>query len=214
MAAPGTYRGYFFCKIRLSTLFLPFDQLYEGELFRSDMAPDTDIQPPSPPANSPVSVAEQYGKPLERYLMRRIRDGQDVRDLAQEVYLRLLRVGKAELAGDSPAYLYWIASHVVYEFKLRAKRERVVFDSDAVDALTEHPAEVERDPISEELDREGQLNRALKRLPPAYRAVILMHKRDGLSFEEVARELQLSKHTVKKYVGRALAALRAAKWEL
>jgi RNA polymerase sigma-70 factor (ECF subfamily) len=164
---------------------------------------------------SPVSVAEQYGKPLERYLMRRVRDGQDVRDLAQEVYLRLLRVGKAELAtGDSPAYLYWIASHVVYEFKLRAKRERVVFDSDAVDALTEHPPEVERDPIGEGLDLEGQLSRALKRLPPAYRAVILMHKRDGLSFAEVANELQLSKHTVKKYVGRALAALRAAKWEL
>jgi RNA polymerase sigma factor (sigma-70 family) len=178
------------------------------------MTADPDIQPAAPAAESPVSVAEQYGKPLERYLLRRVRDGQDARDLAQEVYLRLLRVGKAELsAGDSPAYLYWIASHVVYEFKLRARRERVIFNSDAVDALTERPPELERDPIGEEFDLEAQLNRALKRLPAAYRAVLLMHKRDGLSFAEVAQELRLSKHTVKKYMGRALAALRAAKWE-
>lgn len=179
------------------------------------MAADSEIQPVSPAPDASVSVAEQYGKPLERYLMRRIRDGQDVRDLAQEVYLRLLRVGKGELAaGDSPAYLFWIASHVVYEFKLRARRERVIFDSDAADAQAEHPQEMARDPLSEELDITGQLDRALKRLPPAYRAVILMHKRDGLSFAEVAQELQLSKHTVKKYVGRALAALRAAKWDV
>ncbi len=178
------------------------------------MTPESDRPLAAPPVDSPVSVAEQYGKPLERYLMRRVRDGQDARDLAQEVYLRLLRVGKGELAaGDSPAYLFWIASHVVYEFKLRARRERVIFDSDAVDARTENPQEIERDPIGEELDLEGQLTRALKRLPPVYRAVILMHKRDGLSFAEVAEALQLSRHTVKKYVGRALAALRAAKWE-
>lgn len=179
------------------------------------MATDTDTRPEATPASTSVSVAEQYGKPLERYLLRRVRDGQDARDLAQEVYLRLLRVGKAELAaGDSPAYLFWIASHVVYEFKLRAQRERVIFDSQVVDAWSEQPPQVERDAIGRELDLNRQLERALKRLPPVYRAVIVMHKRDGLSFTEVAQQLGLSKHTVKKYVGRALAALRAGKWDL
>lgn len=178
------------------------------------MAVDSDPKPAMAPRDSAVSVAEQYGKPLERYLMRRIHNGQDVCDLAQEVYLRLLRVGKAELtAEDSPAYLFWIASHVVYEFKLRARREPVIFDSDALDARAEQLPVSERDSMQDELDLQGQLNRALKRLPPAYRAVLLLHKRDGLSFAEVAQQLGLSKHTVKKYVGRALAALRAAKWE-
>ncbi len=179
------------------------------------MAADHDIDPHSPAADALVSVAEQYGKPLERYLMRRLRGGQDVRDLAQEVYLRLLRTGKAELAaGDSPAYMYWIASHVLYEFKLRARRERVQFDSDALEALTERPAQMHQDVIGEDLNLEHQLDRALKRLPATYRAVILLHKRDGFSFAEVATRLNLSKHTVKKYVGRALAALRAGRWEV
>jgi RNA polymerase sigma-70 factor (ECF subfamily) len=179
------------------------------------MAAEHDIEPRPCAADSLVSVAEQYGKPLERYLMRRLRDGQNVRDLAQEVYLRLLRTGKAELAaGDSPAYMYWIASHVLYEFKLRARRERVQFDSDALDALTEQPADVTRNAMEEELNLETQLDRALKSLPPTYRAVILLHKRDGLTFAEVAERLNLSKHTVKKYVGRALSALRAGRWEV
>lgn len=180
---------------------------------RSDMTDDADKLKAAAPG-VPVSVAEQYGKPLERYLARRMRGGQDARDLAQEVYLRLLRVGKADLAKDSPAYLYWIASHVVYEFKLRARRERVSFDSEVLDAWTEHPPQVAPDAMSEGLNLEHQLDRALKQLQPTYRAVILLHKRDGLSFAEVATQLGLSKHTVKKYVGRALAALRAAKWEI
>ena len=164
-------------------------------------------------ATASSSLAEQHGKELQRYLARRLNGAQEARDLAQEVYLRLLRVGKQDLARDSPAYLYWIASHVVYEFKLRARRSPVTFDSEAVEARTEKPDEVLPDQLGESLSLRRELESALKPLPPTCRAVLLLHKRDGMSYEEVAKTLAISPHTVKKYVCRALAALRARKWE-
>src|SRR5688572_8526603 len=84
------------------------------------------------------SVAEEYGADLQRYLMRRLHDAQNARDLAQEVYLRLLRVGSGELVHNRQAYLYRTAAHVVYEFRMRARQSPVSFDSEAVDHWAEY----------------------------------------------------------------------------
>ena len=63
------------------------------------------------------------------------------------------------------------------------------------------------------LDTQRQLAAILDELPPLYRAILLLQKRDGMSYVEIAKELDLSVHTVEKYLFRALALVRAAKWE-
>ena len=45
------------------------------------------------------------------------------------------------------------------------------------------------------------------------RAVFVLRKRDGLSYTEIARALDISVHTVKKYLARAVAQCRSARWE-
>lgn len=162
------------------------------------------------------SVWRQYSRWLHRYLVRCLRhyDTQSAGDLAQEVYLRLLRVEKGEPVRNYQAYLYRIASHVVYEFKLRARREIVCFDSEAVEDWDQYPVTVTPDPIGEQVSAERQIDRALAQLPPASRAILLMHKRDGLEYTEIAQRLGLSVNMVHKHLTRALAMLRAAKWDL
>ncbi len=44
--------------------------------------------------------------------------------------------------------------------------------------------------------------------PPVCRTIILRHFRDGLTFSEIARELQVSETTVYKHLRRALESLR------
>jgi len=61
------------------------------------------------PARNWASRCGPVCKELQRYLARRLHDPRNARDLAQEVYLRLLRVGKEELARERPRYLYWVA---------------------------------------------------------------------------------------------------------
>jgi len=99
-------------------------------------------------------VWQQYGQWLQRYLARCLRhhDAASAQDLAQEVYLRLLRVDKGEPVRNWQAYLYRIASHVVYEFKMRARQEIVSFDSEAVENWEEQTPAGASDPAGERFE--------------------------------------------------------------
>jgi RNA polymerase sigma-19 factor, ECF subfamily len=157
------------------------------------------------------SAFEQYWRGLHKFLMRRLRSSHNAQDLAQEAYLRLLRVEDVELIRQPQAYLYRIASNLAYEFRLREQNAPVTFDSEVLEDLAEHPFE----PLVDEIDRLGaqeQLEFVLGQLPPMYRAVFVLRKRDGLSYAEIGKRLQLSVHTVKKYLSRAVAQCRAADW--
>jgi RNA polymerase sigma factor (sigma-70 family) len=82
--------------------------------------------------------------------------------------------------------------------------------------MIDHAAERIRDPAAREPDEQIHQERLVKavlaQLPPLYAAILVMKKRDGLSYEEIARALQISVHTVKKYLFRAVAQARAANW--
>lgn len=169
---------------------------------------------PKKPSNPSASLArlvyERYDRELQRFLLRRSDGGrQSARDLAQEVYLRMLRVDDATLLHNPQGYMYRIASHVVYESLLKTEMEPVTFDSEIMASAGERPSSLPADTAEAQLEIHAQLKAALTRLPPVYRQVILLHKREGLSYKEVAQQLGLSVHTVKKYVFRALAQVRA-----
>jgi len=52
------------------------------------------------------------------------------------------------------------------------------------------------------------LERTLEQLSPKVRACFLLHRRDGLSVDEIAKQLGISRPMVKKYLVRALMRLR------
>lgn len=164
------------------------------------------------PAGSTGPGFEQYWLGLHRFLTRRLRSAHHAQDLAQEVYLRLLRVEDSELVRQPQAYLYRIASNLAYEFQLREKKAPVTFDSEVLDHLAEHPLEPLTDELGERLGASQQLEHVLMQLQPMYRAVFILRKRDGLSYPEIAKALDLSVHTVKKYLARAIVQCRAADW--
>ena len=53
-----------------------------------------------------------------------------------------------------------------------------------------------------------QLQRALDRLPAKVQAAFMLHRRDGLSFDEISQELGVSRALAKKYILTALVQLR------
>jgi RNA polymerase sigma-70 factor (ECF subfamily) len=150
----------------------------------------------------------QYHKALHQFLMQRLRNAEDAADLAQEVYLRMLRVEKQELVRSPRDYLYGIASHVVYQFKFRHRRELVTFDSEAVDQAVDAPAEIYADEVVDRVGAQQHLEWALSQLPPMQRAVLWLRRCDQLSDQEIAQRLNLSVHTVKKYLFKAQARMR------
>src|SRR5258706_12017722 len=71
-------------------------------------------------------VAEQYGT-LLAFFRRRSRLAADAADLAQEVYLRMLRVNNPESIRNPQAYLFTVANNLAMEQgALNGRRAKVV----------------------------------------------------------------------------------------
>jgi RNA polymerase sigma factor (sigma-70 family) len=160
---------------------------------------------PLPADEFAASVHARFHEELHRFLARRLGNDQEVRDLTQEVYLRLLRLDRAELIRQPEAYVYTIAAHVLHQFRMRIYASPVTFDSEAMQLAAEAPQQIQPDRQAERLNAEREVARILQRLPPTHRAVLVLCKRDGCSYEEVAQRLSISVHTVKKYLFEAKA---------
>lgn len=154
-------------------------------------------------------VVETYGPLLHRFLVKRLRAGEDAQDVAQEVYLRLLRLERSDLIRQPAAYVYFIASQIVGEQRLREAKRPVIYDSD----LLEHAADLgvpgDRDQLPDQEHARRELKRLLAKLSAAHRAVFLLRKRDGYSTQEIAEKLKMSHFKVKRYLVEANAQLES-----
>jgi RNA polymerase sigma-70 factor (ECF subfamily) len=156
---------------------------------------------------------EEFGGELQRFLTRRLRCAHTARDLAQDVYLRFMLVSRREGIRKPQAFLYQLASNLIYKYATRQRHTQVVYDSDLLEAADQRTAvEADADP-GDRLSSAQELERILKPLPKVYRAVLLMRKRDGLSPEEIAQRLGFSKKTVYEYLTRAIAQVKEARLE-
>jgi RNA polymerase sigma factor (sigma-70 family) len=148
---------------------------------------------------------------VQRFLLRRVGNRNDADDLSQEVFARLMRVDNADLIRNPLAYLLGIAAHVVREFRQRKQHQCVIFDSDIADSLSDNlevsPRSHGVQPV-DQLELQNWLDDALKQLPPTHQTVLLLVKRDGLSYDEAASTTGLSVHTIEKYLVEARARLR------
>jgi RNA polymerase sigma-70 factor (ECF subfamily) len=150
----------------------------------------------------------EHGGALQAFLYRRVRRPSDAAELAQEVYVRLLRVPDIWEIRDLGAYLYTVASNLARDHARRERRDGTVFDVDDPQVqgeLTELPG------VAEHLDAEQftkQLREVLHQLPPKCRAAIVMQYWQGLSYEEIAQRLGVSTHMVKKYLSQAMVHCR------
>jgi RNA polymerase sigma factor (sigma-70 family) len=157
----------------------------------------------------------RYGPELQQYLLRRLPRAQDAEDVIQEVFMRLLRIKDSTFVRDPRAYIYGIALHVVREFRMRAERTGtwITFDPETIRSLADHPDEVPPDDMAERLSLQREIEQVLRQLPALHKSIFLLHKRDGYSYEEIARQLGLSIHTVDKYLVQAKAWIRTMRWD-
>lgn len=148
--------------------------------------------------------AEEWHGDLVKFLSHRMSSPADAQDLAQEVYLRLLRVDRHDLVRRPRSYLLRIAANVLYEWRLKAHYDQHV----SIDVLDEmHSAEnPERDTLAA-LRRE-RLSEELNRLPMPARIALVLQVRDGLTYEEIAVKMSVTPRMVKRYLLSAFARLR------
>lgn len=155
-------------------------------------------------------LERQHGQRLRQFFARRLRGAAAdvVPDLAQETFLRLLRVDRHELIRSGEAYLFTVALHV---FRQHTLRRAAVPEAVEIDALAdEAQPEGRDDPVvrAETQQCLEELQSALEQLSPKARTTMLLHRRDGYTLEEIGRHLGISRAMAVKYLGQALAHCR------
>jgi RNA polymerase sigma-70 factor (ECF subfamily) len=145
---------------------------------------------------------------LRTFLGRRVRRQEDIEELVQEVYVRMLAVRDIENVRNPEGYLYTVAANLAKEHALR---ERVAQQSVDVDdpSVQEHLAELPA--FGTYIDAEARIKRlreVLRELPPKCYAAVVMAHWYGMSYEAIAERLDVSPHMVKKYLSQALMHCR------
>ena len=172
---------------------------------------------PTSPRNPESSFAAEmqtlYGADLYFFLLSRLKNEQDAKDVVQEIYLRLLRLGPGELVRDPHAYVYFVASQVLAQFRMRAKLSPLVYDSALLRSYERHPAEVGRDGVANGWLAQVEVEELLGALPSMHREVFMLRKLDELSWTQIAARLKISVHTVKKYLCEANARISVMRRE-
>lgn len=141
---------------------------------------------------------------LTRFLERRVPARIDAQDLAQEVYLRLLRVEGFDSIAEPQAYLYRVASNVATEWRLRACHAK----PHSADELESLMAEASPESAIDEAQFAAQLDAALRPLPPMVRGVLFLKLRDGLTHQEIAEQMGITVRVVRRCVTKGYVELR------
>lgn len=142
---------------------------------------------------------------LSRFLRVRLSvSAADIDDVAQEVFLRLLRYDRVDLVEHAQAYLFKVAANVTSEWATRSSRRRP-HSAEWLVSLVD-PA----DPQAE-VDREAHeavARQALASLPDRPREILRLLHHEMLTHDQIASRLGISSRIVKRDIIRSYAALR------
>lgn len=155
-------------------------------------------------------LATRHGRRLRRFFENRLPDRADAPDLAQEVFLRLMRVDHHESIRSPEAYLFTVASHVLQQHLLRQSSvpRAVEISQMLADLQLASPGDSETSADAQQ--RLAAVERVLEGMPKRFSATLLLHRFGGFTIEEIAQQLGVSRPAAKKYLARALAQCQLA----
>lgn len=136
----------------------------------------------------------RYYRPLCLYALHYLEDVSAAEDVVQDCFISFWE--KAPETAPVRSYFYAMVKNRCIDI-LRATKPSAPLPED----LPEEQA-VERS------ENEARLWTAIGQLPERRRQCLILSKRDGLSYKEIAEELGLSERTVRNHVARAMASLR------
>lgn len=145
---------------------------------------------------------------LKAFFLRRVRHRADATDLAQEVYLRMLRIKDISAIRDSEAYLYSVASNLAKEHARADRRRGVSVDIEDITIQEQLAQRVKFDGDILAAQQVDRLRVVLRGLPPKCHAAVVLQYVQGLSHQQIAERMQVTPRMVKQYVAQALGLCR------
>jgi RNA polymerase sigma-70 factor (ECF subfamily) len=163
------------------------------------------------------SLVERHQRRAFAIAMGLVRDENDARELVQDAFLRVYK-GLGSFQGSSSffTWLYRIVTNLAIDLMRKpGRRDAELVDTQAIEEDAEFPL-VSRidgaDPMDVLRRQEiaARIQSALDALPPYHRGVILMREVEGMSYEEMAQAMGVSKGTIMSRLFHARQKLQRA----
>lgn len=153
----------------------------------------------------------QYRDKIIGFFVQFIGDQEQAKDLMQDVFLKLLN-SKSDLEQvvDMDGYIYQMCRNRAYDHLKKAYRDKnykeylfnkLNFSSQQVSPEAEQQMDIEH--------YHEILEQSLRKLPNQQRLIFILSKKEGLSHQKIAEQLNLSPITVRNHLHRAMKQLRA-----
>ena len=145
-----------------------------------------------------------YSARVYRFAYTYLRDRAAAEEIVQDCLLKIWEK-RAGLRDDTPlkGYLFTIAHNLILN-QLRQQRRHQLYEHGVRAA---DPTEAVAGNAVEYAELEVCYQAALEKLPPKRRQVFVMSRQQGLSYAEIAREMNLSVKTVETQISQALKFL-------
>lgn len=147
-----------------------------------------------------TELFQRYKQPVYGFFCRRVPDPANAEELTQETFFALLRAGaRYEPRALFRTYLYAIGFKI-----LRAHRRKTAFRAAFLGRRNSLPDPSKHDATESSL----WVRRAVEKLEPIDREVVMLREFEQLSYAEIADLLNLPLNTVRSRLFRARTALR------
>jgi RNA polymerase sigma-70 factor (ECF subfamily) len=149
----------------------------------------------------------KYMGQVYRFTISYIKSEVDTDDLVQQVFIKLWKRRKnIDHKQEFRSYLFTITSNTIRDFFQQKARENRI-QLEFYDFLMREKQETEEINFHTYLTI---LDEQIERLPPKRREIFIMHKKEGLTIDEIASVLQISPKTVENQYTGAVKTLREA----
>lgn len=146
--------------------------------------------------------------------LRMLGNEEDAKDIAQETFLKAYRTLE-HFRGDSSfsSWLYRMTTNLCIDFKRRGKNRAASLTYTEEDGsqsefdIADESASPEK--ALEQTELRAAIEAALLELTPEHRQTVVLRELGGLSYAEIAQELDLELGTVKSRIARARLQMRS-----
>jgi RNA polymerase sigma-70 factor (ECF subfamily) len=146
------------------------------------------------------ALFERYAGRIFNLIFRMIQHYEDSNDLLQETFLRVYKHRhKCYEMKNFKGWLYTVALNLSRDYLRMSKRRR----EKVLDERRENIDERDPSKLSESSELRRKVLKAMKKLNVKYRAVFTLRDIQGMSYQEIAKALNIEEGTVKSRLNRA-----------
>lgn len=160
-------------------------------------------------SSSYEELIDRYRNQVFNFVLRILGSRDEAEDILQDTFMKVYQsLGRYEKQSKFSSYLFTIAHNLSMNRVNYIKRSQMKLDT--LSQSEEERSTFERTPEAQLRENEvaDVVHRAIEKLPPKYRAALVLSEFEGFSYKQISDVLNCSVGTVKSRIFRARDLLR------